>query len=258
MHFNPSAFDHDSSDVSRNREKIKRQLWSLFVYPLVYMIIWVFPFVSHVMGYDDQVLRNDPQWLLVLGILSLSVQGMVDCLLFTVREQPWRHAGGRGFFDLLWKRIAWAEWASFFRGEGSRMAGRTREEVLVDGRLARARRKEEVAQERSRRTMGLGRSGAGDLSGGATANATATGTLVPQRRREWWDVDLAWVDEREEAYLDVDGYEDIDEEQQPSSYGETRQQRLSTRQRSFQDDIGLETTTGSGTGSGSRRSRSHY
>ncbi|KAK4671918.1 G protein-coupled receptor gpr1 [Podospora pseudoanserina] len=160
------------SDVSKNREKIRRQLRSLFVYPLVYMIIWTFPFVSHVMGYDDSVKRNDPQWLLILGILSLSVQGMVDCMLFAVREQPWRHASGRKVGEVVRKRLGYYfGWAgSSTKAGGGTTAGRTREEMLVDGRLARERREGEILSERRAINRGV--------------------RAVHAREREWWDVDL--------------------------------------------------------------------
>ncbi|KAK4199209.1 G protein-coupled glucose receptor regulating Gpa2-domain-containing protein [Triangularia verruculosa] len=172
------------SDVSKNREKIRRQLRSLFVYPLVYMIIWTFPFVSHVMGYDDSVKKNDPQWLLILGILSLSVQGMVDCMLFAVREQPWRHARGRKVTEVVKKRLGYYfGWpGSNKKNGGTTTAGRTREEVLVDGRLARERREGEIVSEREANNRW---------------NRTRRGG------REWWDVDSEGAD--------IDSEDDLDE-----------------------------------------------
>ncbi|KAK4169679.1 G protein-coupled glucose receptor regulating Gpa2-domain-containing protein [Cladorrhinum sp. PSN259] len=201
-----STFEDNSGSVSRHREKIRRQLWSLFVYPMVYMIIWTFPFVSHVMGYDDSVSRNDPQWLLVLGILSLSVQGMVNCLLFTIREQPWKQAKGRAFWNSLKKR-----WQRGYHGGGHHrggITGRTREEMLVDGRLARERRAEEVVVERERRvnhgSLPWQNGGEADVGSGAERGTT---------NREWWDVGVFafdFGDEDDES--DEEGME-RDEEQ---------------------------------------------
>ncbi|KAK0620485.1 G protein-coupled glucose receptor regulating Gpa2-domain-containing protein [Immersiella caudata] len=162
----PILISADQSDVARNRDKIRRQLRALFAYPLVYLIIWVFPFVSHVMGYDDAVRPGDPFWLLILGIISLCVQGTVDCALFAAREKPWRHAR-RGFWKAVtsklfggWKENVWGDFGA---------AGRTREEMMVDGRLARQRRDGEIVAEQCLRAS------------------------VPFARkgvREWWDVDL--------------------------------------------------------------------
>ncbi|KAK3323799.1 G protein-coupled glucose receptor regulating Gpa2-domain-containing protein [Cercophora scortea] len=180
---------NEESGVTKNREKIRRQLRSLLAYPLVYMIIWVFPFVSHVMGYDDSVRPDDPQWLLVVSIISLCVQGAVDCLLFTIREQPWRHAKA-GFWASLGKRLT-LKWSGSWRDVG--MAGRTREEMLVDGRLARQRREEEIAFERTRTRTRATVLGEGGTSG-----------------REWWDVEVdgAWEfedDEQEEGVFGEEG-----------------------------------------------------
>ncbi|KAK3688217.1 G protein-coupled glucose receptor regulating Gpa2-domain-containing protein [Podospora appendiculata] len=180
---------NEESGVTKNREKIRRQLRSLLAYPLVYMIIWVFPFISHVMGYDDSVRPDDPQWLLVVSIISLCVQGAVDCLLFTIREQPWRHAKA-GFWASLGKRLT-LKWSGSWRDVG--MAGRTREEMLVDGRLARQRREEEIAFERTRTRMRATVPGEGGRGG-----------------REWWDFEGDGVGEEE----DERGFEEEEEEEE--------------------------------------------
>jgi len=184
----PGSFGDDSG-VAKNREKIRRQLRLLFAYPLVYIIIWVFPFVSHVLGYDDEVTSGDPKWLLIVSIISLCVQGAVDCLLFTIREQPWKHARGT-FWGALVKRF---RWDGSWRDLGT--AGRTREEMLVDGRLARQRRDEEVAVERALRNT--------IISGVDDRTRSKPG-------REWWD---AVTDGPGEAdYRDSDGTEEEEED----------------------------------------------
>ncbi|KAK3900529.1 G protein-coupled glucose receptor regulating Gpa2-domain-containing protein [Staphylotrichum tortipilum] len=153
-----------------------RQLRSLFVYPLVYIIVWLFPFVSHILGYDDDSRANTtpsspssphrkdpPHWLLTVSIISLCAQGLVDCVVFMLRETPWRYAAGRGFLVAFGKRWMWS-WGRRWDGDREGV-GRTREEMLVDGRLARERREGEVRVEMTARGRGKG------------AGA-----------REWWDV----------------------------------------------------------------------
>lgn len=206
----------DYAGVTKNREKIRRQLRSLIVYPLAYMCIWVFPFVSHVMGYNDSLNPSEPAWLMVVGLVSMCVQGTVDSLLFAIREQPWRYARGR-FWSAVGRRLAssvnfWtrdAGWGWRWRGDGvmgGGAAGRTREEMLVDGRLARERREEEIVFERARagRVAGSGGMGGGYFSGSGmkrwtrlTGRGTGVGAGIgmvggaAKVRREWWDVDLA-------------------------------------------------------------------
>ncbi|TPX14097.1 uncharacterized protein E0L32_000491 [Thyridium curvatum] len=159
----PSDFDssHDSSEVylssagadandglARSRHRTRRQLKLLFVYPVVYILTWIFPFVSHILQYDDAFTpdgSDGPFWLLALSLASLCTQGTVDCVLFMVREKPWRHVKG-GFWESLRKRMTFT-----LKGRiaGS---GRTAEEMVNDGRTARARRNHEMAQEDLKRT----------------------------------------------------------------------------------------------------------
>jgi G protein-coupled receptor GPR1 len=147
---------HDplTSHVSRNRDKIRRQLRSLFVYPLLYLLTWIFPLVNHAYGYASDSPR--PPWILVLSLVSLAIQGAADSAVFTAREKPWRHTAAAGF------------WVSFRGGWWDRRTdgmGPTREEMLVEERIARARRKAEMMDE-------VGREKKRQVG----------------QRRHWWDV----------------------------------------------------------------------
>ncbi|KAK4251333.1 G protein-coupled glucose receptor regulating Gpa2-domain-containing protein [Corynascus novoguineensis] len=202
-----------------NNKRTLRQLHALFVYPLAYIIVWLFPFVSHVMGYDNHSVlshydnHNDghrgayldgsrdepPYWLLIVSVISLCVQGAVDCALFLLREKPWRHvaAGAKGgFWAALGRRWGWnlrratswccggrgGLWWGWKGGAPRDGVGRTREEMLVDGRLARERREEEVAVERERR-RGIRMDSFSSPNGSRGGDR---GTI--NRVREWWDV----------------------------------------------------------------------
>ncbi|AEO66526.1 uncharacterized protein THITE_2114666 [Thermothielavioides terrestris NRRL 8126] len=155
-----SSSEEDSPTKQRERA-LRHQLRALLVYPLVYAVVWLFPFVSHVLGYDDNDRAASPPWLLVVSMLSLCGQGAADCALFMLRETPWRFAHGRAFLVALRKRCVWSlagRWRWWGR-EGGAGVGRSKEEMLVDGRLARERRQVEVAVERGRaeRSAGEGR-----------------------------------------------------------------------------------------------------
>lgn len=146
-----------AANVTNNRDKIRRQLRSLFVYPLVYVLIWIFPFVSHVKG-DDSPNASPRPWLLALSLASLAIQGAVDSVVFTAREKPWQHARGVGFWGSVWSVLE----------EGGDRVGRTREEFIVEGRIARARRQSEMIDE---------------VGGGVG------GRDMRRNKRQWWDVE---------------------------------------------------------------------
>lgn len=156
---------HYTSSISIHRAKTRRQLCTLFIYPLIYIIIWIFPFVNHALGYGRDA---QPFWLLVLSLVPLAVQGTVDCVVFSAREKPWRETRRGGFWAAVGK--GW----DAGRASGS---GRTREEMLVDGRIARERRKGEVVDEV---TDGLG-----------VKRVRGKGV------RHWWDVEEVGDEEDE-------------------------------------------------------------
>lgn len=73
----------------RQRHKvIRRQLRYLFVYPLVYLAMWIPAFVNHCYLYTKQ--HNPPFVLNTITICFLSLQCAVDCFVFSMRETPWR------------------------------------------------------------------------------------------------------------------------------------------------------------------------
>ncbi|KAJ2902033.1 plasma membrane G-protein coupled receptor [Zalerion maritima] len=161
----PPLFSDDVTGMAEARDRISRQLRMLFVYPLVYMIMWVIPFVSHILTYSNHFagMANHPFPLLVFSLVSLTAQGAVDCWLFASREQPWRHAR-EGFWEAMRKKFMPKTIEN--GGNVKRGVGRSREEMMVDGRNARIRRDEEIAE----RKQEMGK-------------ATADG-----RNKEWWEV----------------------------------------------------------------------
>lgn len=161
----------ESDGISRGRDRIRRQLRLLFIYPAVYACVWVFPLVSDVIGYDKDD-NQRPYWILVASLVSLCVQGLADTVVFCVREKPWRHVKG-GFWENL---------GIFMNGlsfDSRNEIGKTREEMFHDGFRARLRREEEMEREQR----------ASRMSPGYTSQVSVS--------RNWWDVELHGDDEVE-------------------------------------------------------------
>ncbi|CCF43413.1 hypothetical protein CH063_13120 [Colletotrichum higginsianum] len=78
----------DGTGMAKTRDKIRRQLRLLFVYPLVYILIWAVPFVAHVMRWDSPE-ETGPFAVVLLSLVSLSIQGLVNSCLFCAVEKPW-------------------------------------------------------------------------------------------------------------------------------------------------------------------------
>ncbi|KAJ4415775.1 G protein-coupled receptor gpr1 [Gnomoniopsis sp. IMI 355080] len=161
----------ESGGISRTRDRIRRQLRLLFIYPAVYACVWIFPFVSDVSKFrsaaaaeavDDQ---HDPLWMLVLSLVSLTVQGLCDTIVFCSRERPWKHMRG-GF----WESFA-MDFLKGWKFSVRKDSGRTREEMFNEGARARSRRDEEMDRET-------------EFSKSPGGRMPATGGAV-----DWWDVE---------------------------------------------------------------------
>jgi G protein-coupled receptor GPR1 len=132
----------------RTRDKIRRQLRFLFIYPLVYIGMWVVPFVSHVLQYDDRFAVDPPFALSCLTTIFVCTQAAVDCWLFSTREKPWRHIPGTdgGFWASL---KFWTGWKGISKRRVLHGPGKTRDEMVREARAAYRRRDEELAQRRN-------------------------------------------------------------------------------------------------------------
>ncbi|QRC97059.1 hypothetical protein JI435_140460 [Parastagonospora nodorum SN15] len=77
--------------LARQRRRIHRQLRLMFIYPIAYILMWIMPFVHHSMNYSDRY-ANHPLWFIRVGqAICLTSMGFVDCLIFSIREKPWRN-----------------------------------------------------------------------------------------------------------------------------------------------------------------------
>ncbi|QIW99710.1 hypothetical protein AMS68_005228 [Peltaster fructicola] len=76
------------------RRAMRRQVRSLFIYPVAYLIMWILPFVSHCMNYSDYFAENPVFAISLLSSFCLTALGLVDVVIFSWREQPWRHIRG--------------------------------------------------------------------------------------------------------------------------------------------------------------------
>ncbi|KAI0484824.1 G protein-coupled glucose receptor regulating Gpa2-domain-containing protein [Xylariaceae sp. FL0804] len=154
--------EESSESMQRSREKMMGQLRLLFVYPLIYMLTWIAPFVAHVLDYDGRSgSLGEPLALQVSSLASLCIGAAVDCCFFTAWEKPWLHLGG-GFWDGLASRFKVSPVRERRRG------GRTRDERTAEAFRAQARRDQEV-----------------ELS---LTEAAVSRKRPPKLPREWWDV----------------------------------------------------------------------
>lgn len=151
-------------DLARRHRDIKRKLRLLFIYPLLYMLMWIVPFVSHCLQYSDSYSRSPNYYLYVTVVAFLALQGAVDSLMFTTRERPWQHLNKSKYW--VWR---------LERGEtkvkGQSRIGNETSEQAAEADRARNRRGDEEEALRN---------------GSRPALANRPGLT---RDRSWWEVE---------------------------------------------------------------------
>ena len=80
--------------MKRRRRAIVRQLRLLFIYPCIYMMLWVIPFVVHCMNYSNYWAQHPVFPLSILQVFCMAVMTFCDVFIFCWRERPWRHIPG--------------------------------------------------------------------------------------------------------------------------------------------------------------------
>ena len=106
-----SHADNNDTALKRmalQRSRINRQLRLLFTYPIAYICMWIIPFTIHCIQYNNYWAQHPPYVLSCLSIFCVTTMGAVDCLIFCLRERPWRHtpASDRAFWGCFcfWRK----------------------------------------------------------------------------------------------------------------------------------------------------------
>lgn len=145
-----SPTELDATGMASTRDKIRWKLRLLFVYPMVYLAVWLVPFISHVMGGDS---TGAPFWVALVSLISLCIQGTVDALVFCINEKPWHQPHRKSL------RLSFGISRRGGAHDGTNFSvGRSKDEMLLDGNVARRRRDEELAERRLERSFGQGSS----------------------------------------------------------------------------------------------------
>ena len=93
----PPTTTHILMEVEEMKKKhraVRRQLRLLFIYPIVYFIVWMGPFVSHATMYKSSLAAHPVFGLSMWATVCYGILGFIDALVFCLREKPWRHISG--------------------------------------------------------------------------------------------------------------------------------------------------------------------
>lgn len=71
------------------KAQILNQMKIIFIYPISYLLIWLFPMINHY-----QIVRHQSEatWSTVAAAICQPLNGFVDTIVFIIREKPWQLA----------------------------------------------------------------------------------------------------------------------------------------------------------------------
>nr|AVD68682.1 G protein-coupled receptor GPR1 [Stemphylium eturmiunum] len=71
----PEPSDPEFSPMTRRRARMHRQLRLMFIYPIVYTLMWLLPFVNHCMMYNDYYAAHPVWGLRLAGTICIASMG---------------------------------------------------------------------------------------------------------------------------------------------------------------------------------------
>lgn len=79
-------------EMFRARQKvIEKQMKSIFVYPVAYILIWIFPFILQCTQIHYELKNGPIVWLNYIASFLHPFYGFVDAMVFFYRERPLKH-----------------------------------------------------------------------------------------------------------------------------------------------------------------------
>ena len=150
MHNPPTATRDLNGSFSQRRARIERQMRTLFIFPIVYFIMWIPPFVNHlyqVITFDSNA-TSLPAGTFVVTVIAtvfLPVQGFVNVCVYAIRERPWRLRKRNPRTIRTPKRTsfrpaAFAEWKRFHHHNNHAGSGEPPSDVEIQAQLDQAKR----------------------------------------------------------------------------------------------------------------------
>jgi hypothetical protein len=79
-----------ASALAGTRQALQKQLRLIFIYPIVYLVIWIPPLCFSIMQYTDKGVHHSNIALPFISTLCATFIGLIDCSIFLWREKPWR------------------------------------------------------------------------------------------------------------------------------------------------------------------------
>lgn len=84
------GFQKDAmANFQARRSMIERQIRTIFLYPIAYLLLWIAPFATHILQYRTDAKHSTVYWISCIAAFMQPFNCTVDTLVFCIRERPW-------------------------------------------------------------------------------------------------------------------------------------------------------------------------
>lgn len=80
------------SAFNKRRQQVIRQIKSIFLYPLSYLIVWTFPFIVYCTQFHYEPVHGPIVGLIYIASFMQSLSCAMNTLVFLYREKPWHYS----------------------------------------------------------------------------------------------------------------------------------------------------------------------
>ncbi|KAF2083735.1 hypothetical protein K490DRAFT_69527 [Saccharata proteae CBS 121410] len=166
--------------MAAKRRRIQRQLRAVFIYPIVYVLMWLVPFVVLCFQYSDYWAQHPPWVLTTISNVCLCSMGAVNGIVFALREKPWLHIPGCE--KSFWASFAFWRALSLFPGRRASSVGAGPAMAQRDAEDANAGASQSASVSTS---DPAGAAAAAAATAAAAAAASAHRREAPAQRASW-------------------------------------------------------------------------
>lgn len=78
--------------MKKRRAQIQKNLRAIFIYPLSYIGIWLFPIIADALQYNHEIKHGPVMWVTYIDTCVRPLSCLVDVIVYLFKEKPWNYS----------------------------------------------------------------------------------------------------------------------------------------------------------------------
>ncbi|CAI7066893.1 BEM_collapsed_G0008730.mRNA.1.CDS.1 [Saccharomyces cerevisiae] len=88
QHFQAQTY----KQMKKRRAQIQKNLRAIFIYPLSYIGIWLFPIIADALQYNHEIKHGPIMWVTYIDTCVRPLSCLVDVIVYLFKEKPWNYS----------------------------------------------------------------------------------------------------------------------------------------------------------------------